>query len=65
MRIARGRERIGGLASYTTLPAGVYTLRVQGSTSRGPWSEPGAALRIKIGATVVGEPYGSRRSSQS
>ena len=36
------------LASYTTLPAGVYTLRVQGSTSRGPWSEPGAALRIKI-----------------
>ena len=36
------------LASYTTLPAGVYTLRVQGSTSRGPWSEPGAALRIRI-----------------
>jgi signal transduction histidine kinase len=30
------------------LPAGVYTLRVQGATSRGPWSEPGAALRIRI-----------------
>ena len=33
-------------ASYTTLPAGVYTFRVQGATARGPWSEPGVALRI-------------------
>jgi ligand-binding sensor domain-containing protein/signal transduction histidine kinase len=36
------------LASYTTLPAGVYTFRVQGATSRGPWSDPGAALRVRI-----------------
>ena len=36
------------LATYTTLPAGVYTFRVQGATSRGVWSEPGAALLIKI-----------------
>jgi PAS domain S-box-containing protein len=36
------------LATYTTLPAGVYTFRVQGATSRGVWSEPGAAVLIKI-----------------
>ena len=36
------------LATYTTLPAGVYTFRVQGATSRGAWSEPGAAVRIEI-----------------
>lgn len=36
------------LASYTTLPAGVYVFRVQGATNRGPWSEPGTALRIAI-----------------
>ena len=36
------------VASYTTLPAGVYEFRVQGATSRGPWSEPGTALRIEI-----------------
>jgi ligand-binding sensor domain-containing protein/signal transduction histidine kinase len=36
------------LASYTTLPAGVYQFRVQGATSRGPWSEPDTALRIEI-----------------
>jgi ligand-binding sensor domain-containing protein/signal transduction histidine kinase len=36
------------LASYTTLPAALYTFRVQGATSRGPWSVPGAALRIRI-----------------
>jgi signal transduction histidine kinase/ligand-binding sensor domain-containing protein len=35
-------------ASYTTLPAGTYTFEVQGATSRGPWSEPGARLRIQI-----------------
>jgi signal transduction histidine kinase/ligand-binding sensor domain-containing protein len=35
-------------ASYTTLPPGVYDLRVQGATNRSPWSEPGAALRITI-----------------
>ena len=36
------------LASYTTLPWGKYTFRVQGATSRGAWSEPGAALSIEI-----------------
>jgi signal transduction histidine kinase len=36
------------LAAYTTLPVGVYTFRVQGATSRGVWSEPGAVLQIEI-----------------
>jgi ligand-binding sensor domain-containing protein/signal transduction histidine kinase len=36
------------IASYTMLPPGRYTFRVQGATSRGPWTEPGAALRIVI-----------------
>ncbi|MDT7814882.1 MAG: hypothetical protein QOJ42_4798 [Acidobacteriaceae bacterium] len=35
-------------ANYTTLPAGTYTFEVQGATSRGKWSEPGARLRIEI-----------------
>lgn len=35
-------------ASYTTLPAGAYRFRVQAATSRGPWSEPGLAVRIRI-----------------
>jgi PAS domain S-box-containing protein len=36
------------LATYTTLPKGVYTFRVQGATSRGVWSEPGATVLIEI-----------------
>jgi len=36
------------IANYTTLPAATYTFQVQGATSRGPWSEPGARLRIEI-----------------
>jgi PAS domain S-box-containing protein len=36
------------LATYTTLPAGMYTFRVQGATSRGAWSEPGLELAVKI-----------------
>jgi signal transduction histidine kinase len=36
------------LASYTTLPTGTYTFHVQGASRRGPWSEPGAHLRIEI-----------------
>jgi signal transduction histidine kinase/ligand-binding sensor domain-containing protein len=36
------------LATYTTLPAGKYTFRVQGATSRGAWREPGAKLVITI-----------------
>jgi signal transduction histidine kinase len=35
-------------ANYTTLPAGTYIFDVQGATSRGKWSEPGATLRIEI-----------------
>jgi ligand-binding sensor domain-containing protein/signal transduction histidine kinase len=35
-------------ASYTTLPTGDYTFRVQSATSRGSWNEPGAVLRIRI-----------------
>jgi hypothetical protein len=36
------------LATYTTLPAGIYTFRLQGATSRGRWSEPGVKLEIEI-----------------
>ena len=36
------------IASYTTLPAGTYVFQVQGATSRGRWSEPGATLQIEI-----------------
>ena len=36
------------LVGYDTLPAGTYDFHVQGATSHGPWSEPGASLRIKI-----------------
>jgi streptogramin lyase/two-component sensor histidine kinase len=35
-------------ATYTTLPAGKYTFRVQGATSGGAWSEPGVAVSIQI-----------------
>jgi PAS domain S-box-containing protein len=36
------------LVTYTTLPAGRYTFRVQGATSRGAWSEPGLELAVEI-----------------
>ncbi len=36
------------IANYTTLPAATYAFEVQGATSRGPWSQPGAMLRIEI-----------------
>ncbi|MGA8596597.1 MAG: two-component regulator propeller domain-containing protein [Bryobacteraceae bacterium] len=36
------------IANYTTLPASTYFFEVQGATSRGKWSEPGARLRIEI-----------------
>jgi len=36
------------LATFTTLPAGDYTLRIQGSNNRGVWNEQGAALRLRI-----------------
>jgi signal transduction histidine kinase len=35
-------------ATYTTLPVGTYTFRVQGATSGGAWSDPGVAVRIEI-----------------
>jgi signal transduction histidine kinase/ligand-binding sensor domain-containing protein len=35
-------------ATYTTLPAGRYTLRVQAASSRGVWNEAGARLAIEI-----------------
>jgi PAS domain S-box-containing protein len=36
------------LATYTTLPARTYIFRVQGATSRGPWSQPALELAVKI-----------------
>jgi len=35
-------------ASYTTLPPGKYTFRVQGATSRGLWGEPGVSVIIHV-----------------
>jgi signal transduction histidine kinase/ligand-binding sensor domain-containing protein len=35
-------------ATYTTLPAGTYTFRVQSATARGAWNEPGTSLRLII-----------------
>ena len=40
-----GNER---LATYTTVPAGTYTFRIQAATPRGLWSIPGLALEIRI-----------------
>ena len=34
--------------TYTTLPAGNYTLRVQARATRGDWNESGVALQIRI-----------------
>jgi ligand-binding sensor domain-containing protein/signal transduction histidine kinase len=36
------------LLTYTTLPAAMYTLHVQGATSRGAWGEPGLELAVEI-----------------
>ena len=35
-------------ATYTTLPAGTYTLHVQAARARGAWTEPGARLVIDV-----------------
>jgi signal transduction histidine kinase len=46
----RGWREVGSderLATYTTLPAGNYTFRLEAATSRGPWS-PDVALAIAI-----------------
>ena len=50
-RLDRQWHEVGSnqrLATYTTLPAGMYTFRVQGATSRGAWSEPGVELTIEV-----------------
>lgn len=36
------------MVTYTTLPSGTYTFRVQGATSQGTWNAPGASVRIDI-----------------
>jgi ligand-binding sensor domain-containing protein/signal transduction histidine kinase len=36
------------VASYTTLPHGVYTFRVEGAESRGLWTQPGKEVKIEI-----------------
>ena len=36
------------MATFTTLPAGKYTLHVQGSNNRGVWNEQGVALHLQI-----------------
>jgi signal transduction histidine kinase/ligand-binding sensor domain-containing protein len=48
--IDKGWREVGSderLATYTTLPAGNYTFRLEAATSRGPWS-PDVTLAIKI-----------------
>jgi signal transduction histidine kinase len=48
--IDKGWREVGSaerLASYTTLPAGNHTFRLEAATSRGPWS-PDVVLKIKI-----------------
>ncbi len=35
-------------ATYTTLPSGSYTFRVQSATARGAWSDPGTSLQVVI-----------------
>ena len=42
--VGNGQRRV----TYDSLPAGIYTFRVQGQSSRGPWSDPGASLLIEI-----------------
>jgi signal transduction histidine kinase len=36
------------IATFTTVPAGNYTLHVQGSNNRGVWNEQGVTLRLEI-----------------
>ena len=48
--VDKGWREVGSderLATYTTLPAGNYTFRLEAATSRGPWS-PDVTLAIKI-----------------
>ena len=36
------------MATFTTLPAGSYTLRIQGSNNRSVWNDQGVTLRLEI-----------------
>lgn len=36
------------VVSYTSLPSGTYVFRAQAAVGRATWSEPGAALRIRV-----------------
>jgi ligand-binding sensor domain-containing protein/signal transduction histidine kinase len=36
------------IVSYTSLPSGTYVFHAQAAVGRGPWTEPGATLRIRI-----------------
>jgi len=40
-----GSERRG---SYTNLPGGIYTLRIQGSNRAGVWSDEGIAIKVTV-----------------
>jgi signal transduction histidine kinase len=42
------RDGTRRLATYTTLPPGDYTFRVQGRNSRGVWNENGVNVQIRI-----------------
>jgi ligand-binding sensor domain-containing protein/signal transduction histidine kinase len=44
-------NEVGGdrhVVSYSGLPAGTYTFRAQAAVGRGPWTDPGASLQIRI-----------------
>ena len=36
------------VVSYTSLPPGTYVFRSQAAVGRGPWTEPGATLRLRV-----------------
>lgn len=42
------RDSTHRTVTYTTLPVGTYTFRVQGSSNRGAWNEAGISLGIRI-----------------
>ena len=36
------------VVSYTSLPSGTYVFRAQAAVGRGPWTAPGATLRLRV-----------------
>ena len=36
------------VVSYTSLPSGTYVFQAQAAVGRGPWTEPGATLRLRV-----------------